>query len=140
MRGQALGLAMLVTPAITHPLPLGAVHGAVQLLAVIVGSAGMVVVFGGLFLRTFVQPSTGTLDDALLAVPHTRAAWLGLALSCAVLTIGAVWCLVLAFDHDWAERFANALLLGLPAMVLGAAAWRARVMWTGPATEAVSAA
>jgi hypothetical protein len=131
---------MLVTPAIAEPLALdGTLRGVVRILAAVVGFAGSALVFGGLIIRVVLRPGRAagdeatTLDDALLAMPHMRAAWLGLALLWLAFTVGAVWCLALAFGHDRDERFADALLLGLPAAALGWAAWRARVMWTAPA-------
>lgn len=120
VRGQLVGVALIVAPAATHPLPLGAdLHTAVQVVAVIAGFLGAVIVFGGLALRVLVA----TPRAVLLALPQARAvrnALTGLAL---VFAAGALWCLVLAVTRGWSAHLAEVLMLGLPAATLGRVAW-----------------
>ena len=141
VRGQLAGIAMIAMPALTQPLPLGgASHATVQILAVIVGSLGALVVFGGLIQRVVLQTTAtdedpdgpAALDDVLLAVPHARTVWVGLNLLGLGFILGAAWCLWLVFSHGWHEHLAEVVMFALPAVALGWAAWRARVMWTRP--------
>lgn len=136
--GQILGLVLLVAPAVAHPLPIrGSLYDVVQIIAVVAGVIGMLIVFGGLLIRVIVLPAgDDSLDGTLLAIPRHRAVWLVLAGLCALFAVGGA--LALALGHD-GERFAGGLLLGLPAVALGWAAWRARVMWTGRRTVLASA-
>jgi hypothetical protein len=148
-----MGTVMMITPAVAHALPLtGSVHTAVLVLAVLVGSAGALIVFGGLLIRAVLEPaalsSTGNtrssgidvhpatpatpaapaVDDALLSLPHPRIVWIGLVLLAAALGAGALCCLALLITGHGAQRLPEFLLLGLPACALGWAAWRGRVM------------
>ena len=146
VRGQLAGAALIAVPALVSPIPVeGAAHSVLLVLAVVVGAAGAVVVFGGLFQWVFLPgEDTGadpadarpTTRDALRAVPHARGVWVGAVVACAVLTAGAVWVLALAVTGGGAGHVPEALMLALPAVLLGWAAWAARAMWTrdeGPA-------
>jgi hypothetical protein len=143
LRGQLAGIAMIMVPALTNPIPFGrGWHTAIQILAVVVGFAGTLVVFGGLLDRVFLKADDGPgsnradepirLDDVLLAMPHARRVWLGTAGLGLVLAVGALWCLVLVFTRSW-EHLADVVMLGLPAAALGWALWRARVLVRPPA-------
>jgi hypothetical protein len=140
VRGQVAGCLLLLVPAMAHPLPLPSV---VQILAVLAGSTGAVMVFGGLVIRAVLQPAPWgsesrvtdepvPLSQALLSVPHHRAVWAALLLLCHLMASGAAWYLIQAFSGDAAGNLANALLLGLPALALGWAVWQARVMRSTP--------
>ena len=134
-------MVLIVVPAISNALPLhGAGHTTLQVVAVVVGTVGMVVVFGGLLQRAFLHHrdhDDWPVDTALLAVPHARVVWLSLALLTVILLAGAVWCLALV-------HLVDALMLALPDLVLAGATWRARVMRTAdpsgePETDVVEA-
>ena len=139
VRGQLTGAALIAVPALVNPIPLeGAAHSVLQVLAVAVGAVGAVVVFGGLFQWVFLpREDTGAgaddarpaTRDALRAVPHARGVWAGAVVVCAVLTAGAVWVLALVVTDDW-THLPEALILALPAVLLGWAVWAARAMWT----------
>jgi len=139
VRGQLTGAALIAVPALVNPIPLeGAPHAVLQVLAVAVGVAGAVVVFGGLFQWVFLpgrdtaagpeeeRPAT---RDALRAVPHARGVWAGAVVVCAVLAAGALWVLAVVVTDDWAH-LPEALMLALLAVLLGWAVWAARAMWT----------
>jgi hypothetical protein len=132
-RGQLAGVSLIVVPAVTSALPLGgASRTVVQVVAVLLGTAGMVVVFGGLLQRAVLGRVTDDeadpVDAALLAFPHARAAWRSLAALAVLLLAGALWCVGLAFGDDAGTHLTDALMLALPGLVLAAATWRARVM------------
>jgi hypothetical protein len=138
VRGQLAGAALIAVPALVNPIPLeGAARSVLLVLAVAVGAVGAVVVFGGLFQWVFLPGDTdaGPDDarpatrDALRAVPHARRVWAVAVVVCAVLAAGAVWVLAVVVTDDWA-RLPEALMLALPAVLLGWAVWAARAMWT----------
>src|SRR5690348_14749263 len=61
VRGQLVGAALIAVPALVNPIPLdGAAHATLQVLAIAVGVAGAVVVFGGLFQWVFLPARTAT--------------------------------------------------------------------------------
>jgi hypothetical protein len=140
VRGQLAGAALIAVPALVNPIPLeGAARSVLLVLAVAVGAAGAVVVFGGLFQWVFLPGGpTGAAPaearpatrDALRAVPHARRVWVGAVVVCAVLTAGAVWALALAVTGGGADHVPEVLMLAFPAVLLGWAAWAARAMWT----------
>jgi hypothetical protein len=122
--GQVTGVALILVPAIVHPVPLGSADAAVEVLAAVLGVLGALVVFGGLFQWVFVD-----VGDGVRAVPHVRSLWAGAVLLAAVLAAAAVWRLVLAAG-DTGEHVAEAAMLGLPALALAWAAWAARGVWS----------
>lgn len=126
VRGQLTGMAMIAVPAVTNPLPFGpGLHATVQILAVIVGFVGALIVFGGMIQRVFLQ-------TAQLSVPHPRTVWFCLVLLDVAFALGAGWSLELVFTRGGDQHLADAVMLGLPAAALGWAAWRARVLWARP--------
>jgi hypothetical protein len=145
-RGQLAGAALIAVPALVNPMPVdGAAHAVVMVLAVAVGVAGAVVVFGGLFQWVFLPSPAdgGTGDDAtdpddsrpaareaLRTVPHARAVWAGLVVLCVALAAGAGWVLTRAVTDGWADHLPAAVMLALAAGLLGWAAWAARAMRT----------
>jgi hypothetical protein len=132
VRGQLAGLAMITLPALTDPLPLGrGLHVTVQLLAVMVGVVGAVIVFGGLVNRVFIAPTGRPLDDVLPTLPFARRVWLAMVLLTILLAVIAEWRFVLIFTDSWIEHLPEFVLLGLPAGLLGWATWRARTMRAG---------
>jgi hypothetical protein len=138
--GQLTGLALLTVPAITNPLPLNPVaHALVQILAVVLGLVGAAMVFGGLVNRVFLLPGDRSLDDALPDLPNGRALWWALIALIVLLLAGAEWRLVLIFTDEWSTHLPEVLLLVLPAVLLGALAWRTRSLRRGPALGLVDA-
>lgn len=127
--GQLTGLVLLTVPALTNPLPLAAAaHAIVQLVAVGLGFAGAVVVFGGLVKRVFLMPGDRSLDDVLPEIPAGRQVWWGLVALVVLLVVGAEWRLVLIFTDTWSTHLPEVFLLLLPAVALGYLAWRTRVL------------
>jgi hypothetical protein len=132
-RGQLAGLAMIMVPALTNPLPFGpAMHLTLQTFAVLVGFAGAVIVFGGLVNRVFIQPSGQPLDEVLPTLPYARTVWWTMLLLTILLVAGVEWRFVLIFTDGWARHLPEVVMLALPALAIGWATWRGRVMRRPP--------
>jgi hypothetical protein len=126
--GQAVGVALILVPAVVHPVPMGAADATVEVLAAVAGALGALVVFGGLFQWVFLTPRPDA-DGAPPAVPHARAAWAGAVVLAVLLAAAAVWRLVVVLGDEEAGRLSEVVLLGLPAIALAWAAWAARGVW-----------
>ncbi|MFI7589292.1 hypothetical protein ACIB24_19675 [Spongisporangium articulatum] len=114
-RGQLAGLMLVAVPALVGPLPVdGAARAGVGVLAVLAGTAGAVLVFGGLLTRVY-GPALERLGRGVPLL------W---ALAAALLVAAGV-ALVAGTRGDWDEHAPEVLMFALPAVAAAGAAWRA---------------
>ena len=119
--GQLTGLVLVLAPAVVHPLGTdGGTRTVVQILAVIGGFAGTLLVFGGM----------GSLYQG--SVSHPRTVWsTGLVLAAGLHT-GAGACLARELTGGGHQYLPATIMFLLPALALSLLLWLTRASWAQP--------